>query len=147
MLYLCFSASSTCLLLTRLSSHATYLPYSHLNSLCFFLQRIFSLPTDHYIVLSRLALWCLLTPALTRQIYIYVADPKCRRMGVHALVGHACLVTESLVSFKHGRQSGLFKHKEVVESLQRWVVLMVVCTAASTFLYREYMKRVHTKQP
>jgi hypothetical protein len=72
----------------------------------FFLKDILWIKSQDYIVTYRLCLLWLCGCPTIRQIYIYVTDPSCLRLGSQAWVVICILMTELLIVIKFGR--GIF---------------------------------------
>ena len=107
----------------------------------FFLKAIFGVPASNVLNLYRIILWSFVSMPAIRQVYLFTSDPSCDRLGAHADVGIAVLLTELLVVYKHGTESGQFPRADVVRVLIEWGVFLVVATIACTWLLRRIRKR------
>lgn len=74
---------------------------SELNA--FYLKYLLWVPPEHYLNVVRIALHAFNGAVATRETYQYCTDPKCKRIGAQAWLIAAIIVTESLISFKFGR--------------------------------------------
>lgn len=69
----------------------------------FYLKTLLWIPSDHPLVTLRLVACFLFALPATREAYQYLADPRCRRIGVHAWMAVINVATEVLVCVKFGR--------------------------------------------
>ncbi len=99
---------------------------------CFFLKHIFGVPTTSLLNSYRLALWALFATPSFRQIYNYVSDPNCKRLGVQAWVGLSILLAELLLVVKFGR--GIFDENLLNSILPKWFVFIVFFCSSSLFI-------------
>lgn len=76
----------------------------HLEELnAFFLKYILWVPPECKLNLIRLLIWAFVGVPSLRQIYSYMTDPKCKRIGHQTFLAALILATEVLVIFKFGR--------------------------------------------
>jgi phosphatidylserine synthase 2 len=67
---------------------------------CFFLKAVFWHPPSHPLVIGRLfMMWLFSLPGL-REIYQYISDPNCKRLGTMAWLTVAIIFVENCVWFK-----------------------------------------------
>jgi len=72
----------------------------------FFLKHILWVPPESYLNMVRLAIWSAITLPSTRQVYAYITDPKCKRIGNQTFLIFIILATEFLIIVKFGK--GMF---------------------------------------
>lgn len=69
----------------------------------FFLKNILWIPSESNLNIARLVIWFLMGVPVMRQIYIFVTDPTCKRLGTQSWVCALVLLTELLIVFKFGQ--------------------------------------------
>lgn len=125
----------------RYASVCCIIVWAHLNDLhCFVLKATFLIPTDHYINTVRLLVLCFSAAAALRQAYVYITDPKCNRLGTHAIVVISITFIEFLVCIKHGRLSGIFSYDDVVRCCLTWVAIMLPSMVGALCLFRGHRR-------
>jgi hypothetical protein len=73
-----------------------------------------------------------------RQYYIYVTDPKCKRVGTQCWVYGAIMTTESMLCIKNGKE--LFGQAQVCNVLV-WLIIQIFVSIACVYgvvLYHWY---------
>jgi phosphatidylserine synthase 2 len=68
----------------------------------FYLKYLLWVPVSHPLNLYRLILMFFACMPAVRELYQYVTDPKCQRLGVHAWMTVANIMTELLICIKFG---------------------------------------------
>eukprot|EP00397_Hematodinium_sp_SG-2012_P022865 GEMP01023721.1.p1 GENE.GEMP01023721.1~~GEMP01023721.1.p1 ORF type:complete len:414 (+),score=31.09 GEMP01023721.1:293-1534(+) len=77
-----------------------FLNFADVN--CFFLKSTFEIRIDHPLIIGRIFLWAAIGMPSLRQAYVFMSDPSCVRLGTHAWVCFAMMVTECLIWLKFG---------------------------------------------
>lgn len=72
----------------------------------FFLKAILWIPPPCNLNAWRLLIWTFLGLPIGRQLYAFITDPACKRIGNHTFLGAVLLSTELLIIFKFG--AGMF---------------------------------------
>ncbi|KAL8619278.1 hypothetical protein ACOMHN_056922 [Nucella lapillus] len=93
---------------------------SELNT--FFLKHIFYVPPSHVLNLLRLLLICVISAPTIRQYYVYVTDPRCKRLGTQCWVFVAITLIETIISIKFGTQ--MFK-ETVITNVLIWLIIQL----------------------
>lgn len=119
----------------------------------FFLKHIFEMPSSHPIVWGRLMVIGMFTaPSIRlnfffivqnefsllilnfffnfRQYYIYITDPRCKRVGTQCWVYGAIMVSEAILCVKNGKE--LFERTDVINIL---VWLFIQFLVSSFFIF------------
>ncbi|CAK1549854.1 unnamed protein product [Leptosia nina] len=125
-----------------LSQLVVFWQISELNT--FFLKHIFEMPPSHPLVIARLVLIGVIVAPSVRQYYIYVTDPKCKRVGTQCWVYGAIMVTESMLCIKNGKE--LFGHTHV-SNVIIWLVIQILVSIGCVYgvvLYDRYLKPNNT---
>eukprot|EP01134_Creolimax_fragrantissima_P002928 CFRG2928T1 len=104
----------------------------------FFLKHIFKVATENPVNGMRLLLWFIMgTPAL-RQLYIYITDPSCVRLGTQSWTTMGVLCTEVLLIVKFG--AGVFDRSLVFSQLGRWIMMELVVIGGCLWLQKRLPK-------
>eukprot|EP00823_Brevimastigomonas_motovehiculus_P009105 TRINITY_DN8788_c0_g1_i1.p1 TRINITY_DN8788_c0_g1~~TRINITY_DN8788_c0_g1_i1.p1 ORF type:complete len:459 (-),score=78.76 TRINITY_DN8788_c0_g1_i1:14-1390(-) len=76
----------------------------HLGDLnSFFLKHLLWVYPASNLNVFRLIFWVCFLPPAFRQLYLYITDSNCKRMGLHCFLTFVILATELLIIFKLGR--------------------------------------------
>ncbi|XP_076437960.1 phosphatidylserine synthase 1-like [Babylonia areolata] len=102
---------------------------SELNT--FFLKHIFHVPPPHILNLFRLLLICVISAPTIRQYYVYVTDPRCKRLGTQCWVFVAITLIETIISIKFGAQ--MFK-ETVITNVLIWLLIQMLGSFLCIFL-------------
>lgn len=106
----------------------------------FFLKHIFEMPPSHFIVCLRLIFIGLIVAPSVRQYYIYVTDPRCKRLGTQCWVYCAIMFCESMLCIKNARD--LFERTQAINIIL-WLLIQLiisVCFVYGCILYHRYQK-------
>lgn len=114
---------------------------SELNA--FFLKHIFKIPTSNSLNIMRLGLWSLIGAPSIRQVcefcriipgamahlrpfslqlYVYVTDPTCKRLGTQAFCAGGILLTEALICFRFGWP--LWPVHQTITCITQWILMV-----------------------
>lgn len=112
------------------------LPYMRFISVCllvliwqttelntFFLKHIFEMPPSHPVVTIRLGFIGLIVAPSIRQYYVYVTDPRCKRLGTQCWVYCAIMVSEAILCVKNARD--LFSRTQSVNIIA-WLFIQLI---------------------
>ncbi|KAL8625201.1 hypothetical protein ACOMHN_030834 [Nucella lapillus] len=102
---------------------------SELNT--FFLKHVFFVPPPHTLNLLRLVLICLISAPTIRQYYVYVTDPRCKRLGTQCWMFVAITLTETIISIKFGTQ--MFK-ETVTMNVLLWLLIQMLASFLCIYL-------------
>uniref|UniRef100_A0A914KS95 Phosphatidylserine synthase n=1 Tax=Meloidogyne incognita TaxID=6306 RepID=A0A914KS95_MELIC len=80
----------------------------------FFLKHVFAIDTSHPVVFWHIILICLICAPTIRQYYIYVTDPKVKRMGMQCWLYAVICALEASICIKFGR--------EQLPSVKLWLI-------------------------
>ncbi|XP_077288903.1 phosphatidylserine synthase 1 homolog l(3)77CDf isoform X2 [Arctopsyche grandis] len=111
---------------------------SELNT--FFLKHIFEMPPSHPLVVGRLCLIGVIVAPSVRQYYIYVTDPRCKRVGTQCWVYGAIMVTEAILCIKNGKS--LFSQTQIV-NIVIWLLVQFLVSIFCVYgclLYHKYVE-------
>jgi phosphatidylserine synthase 2 len=67
---------------------------------CFYLKYLLWVPPEHLLNTYRLILLFLFALPGAREVYQYISDPNCKRMGAHAWLLIFNIMTETLICLK-----------------------------------------------
>ncbi|KAJ3234962.1 hypothetical protein HDU81_000981 [Chytriomyces hyalinus] len=106
----------------------------------FYLKALLWLPPPHFINVLRLVTMFLFCMPATREVYQYLSDPRCKRLGYHAWMLVANVMTESLICIKFG--VGEFTEPFPPNVILFWVLVLValVVYAAAQFGLRPMLE-------
>jgi phosphatidylserine synthase 2 len=90
----------------------------------FYLKYLLWLPPKNIMNPMRLVLMFLNSTAAIRELYQYLTDKQCKRLGAHAWVDIAIIMTETLICVKFGRNE--FEEPAPTHIIVFWLVLAVV---------------------
>ena len=88
----------------------------------FFLKHIFEAPPGHPLNVWRMILIGLVAAPSIRQVYSYITDTSCKRVGTQCWVFIAITTTEGLICVKFGLE--LFKQTQI-KNIVFWVIVQV----------------------
>ncbi|ORY00524.1 phosphatidyl serine synthase [Basidiobolus meristosporus CBS 931.73] len=88
----------------------------------FYLKTLLWLPPEHYLNVSRLLLFFFMATPAVRELYQYLMDKSCKRVGAQAWLTIACIMTEVLIILKFGRNE--FPNPAPVHIKIFWTVLL-----------------------
>ncbi|KAI9006199.1 phosphatidyl serine synthase-domain-containing protein [Gaertneriomyces semiglobifer] len=92
----------------------------------FYLKYLLWLPPPHFLNLWRLILFFLMSLPATREAYQFMADRRCKRLGMHAWMATANIMTELLICIKFGQ--GEFPEPMPTPIKLAWVAFAVGLT-------------------
>lgn len=122
-----------------LSQLVVFWQISELNT--FFLKHIYEMPPSHPLVIARLCLIGVIVAPSVRQYYIYVTDPRCKRVGTQCWVYGAIMVTESMLCFKNGRE--LFGQAQAL-NIVIWLLIQLLVSVLCVYgcvVYHKYFEQ------
>ena len=88
----------------------------------FFLKHIFEAPPGHPLSLGRMMLIGLIAAPSIRQVYCYITDTRCKRVGTQCWVFIAITMTEAFICVKFGLK--LFKQTQA-RNIVLWILTQV----------------------
>jgi hypothetical protein len=97
-----------------------FVAISELNA--FFLKHIFKIPTSNSLNIMRLGLWSVIGAPSIRQLYVYVTDPTCKRLGTQAFCAGGILLTEALICFRFGWP--LWPVPLTIQCITQWILMV-----------------------
>lgn len=106
----------------------------------FFLKHIFEMPPSHPVVAIRLIFIGLIVAPSVRQYYIYITDPKCKRLGTQCWVYCAIMVSEAILCIKNARE--LFERTQAVNIIV-WLLIQLIISIVFVYgcmLYHRYQQ-------
>ncbi|KAJ3282818.1 PSS-domain-containing protein [Rhizoclosmatium globosum] len=105
----------------------------------FYLKALLWIPPPHFINVLRLVVMFFFCMPATREVYQYLSDPRCKRIGYHAWMLAANVFTEALISVKFGQ--GEFPAPFPAHVKAFWAVLItfLVGYAVIQFLLRKQL--------
>eukprot|EP00742_Colponemidia_sp_Colp-10_P004316 GILJ01004605.1.p1 GENE.GILJ01004605.1~~GILJ01004605.1.p1 ORF type:complete len:445 (-),score=40.76 GILJ01004605.1:122-1408(-) len=109
----------------------------------FFLKYVLYIPAPHYLNLVRLFIWVPFAVAGTREYYVYMSDPTCKRIGQMLWLDLAILLTEGCISYKFGK--GLFNEPMPYWLKISWAVIATVVCGTFTVLFIRDYRKTHRK--
>ncbi len=101
----------------------------------FLTKHVLYIPSSHYLVTVRLIMIALIALPSVRQLYSYVTDRNCHRLGTQAWVCFAILVSELLFSVKFGM--AIFPRPAMLY-LGCWLLLIALVSVVLTVLFTTY---------
>ncbi|TPX67431.1 hypothetical protein CcCBS67573_g07517 [Chytriomyces confervae] len=106
----------------------------------FYLKALLWLPPPHFINVLRLVTMFLFCMPATREVYQYLSDPRCKRLGYHAWMLVANVMTESLICIKFS--AGEFSEPFPPNVILFWVLVVIslVVYAAAQFGLRPMLE-------
>lgn len=105
----------------------------------FFLKHIFEMPPSHPFVIARLILVGLFVAPSVRQYYIYITDPRCKRVGTQCWVYGGIMFSEAVLCIKNGRE--LF-HNTQATNIIIWLLIQLFLSMLFVLgcaLYHRYL--------
>ncbi|KAI9350111.1 phosphatidyl serine synthase-domain-containing protein [Obelidium mucronatum] len=87
----------------------------------FYLKALLWIPPPHFINITRLIVMFFFCMPATREVYQYLSDPRCKRLGYHAWMLVANVFTETFICIKFGR--GEFTEPFPAKVITFWSVL------------------------
>ncbi|KAK9728231.1 hypothetical protein K7432_001176 [Basidiobolus ranarum] len=111
----------------------------------FYLKTLLWLPPEHYLNISRLLLFFLIATPAVREVYQFLMDKNCKRIGAQAWLAIACIMTEALIILKFGRNE--FPNPAPSHIKIFWVVLLslVAIYPVWQFLIKPRLEKVEKK--
>ncbi|KAI8854539.1 phosphatidyl serine synthase-domain-containing protein [Chytridium lagenaria] len=102
----------------------------------FYLKYLLWLPSAHFLNVWRLIMYFFLCMPAVRESYQYLTDKKCKRLGMHAWMVTANILTEALICLKFGQNE--FPTPAPKEVIIFWICLVgsVVGYAVWQFILR-----------
>ncbi|KAI8610751.1 phosphatidyl serine synthase-domain-containing protein [Chytriomyces sp. MP71] len=94
----------------------------------FYLKALLWLPPPHFINVLRLFIMFLFCMPATREVYQYLSDPRCKRLGYHAWMLVANVATEALICVK-------FSEGEFTEPFPRNVIYFWMALVVALIVY------------
>uniref|UniRef100_A0A7E4W0S0 Phosphatidylserine synthase n=1 Tax=Panagrellus redivivus TaxID=6233 RepID=A0A7E4W0S0_PANRE len=104
----------------------------------FFLKHVFAIDTSHPVVFWRIILIALISAPTIRQYYVYVTDPKVKRLGMQCWVFCAVAALEAAICVKFGR-SQLPAVK--VTLISAWILILAIGTIFCVWLSVTWAKQ------
>ncbi|KNC80805.1 hypothetical protein SARC_06842 [Sphaeroforma arctica JP610] len=111
----------------------------------FFLKHIFKVSAENPVNSIRLGLWFVMGAPALRQVYVYITDPSCRRLGTQAWTTFGVLMTEVLLIVKFG--SGIFDTALVYKQLGRWMLMETGVIVGYLFIQKRLPSFTGTSEP
>lgn len=111
----------------------------------FFLKHIFEMPPSHPVVAIRLIFIGLIVAPSVRQYYIYVTDPRCKRLGTQCWVYCAIMVSEAILCIKNARD--LFERTQAVNIIA-WLIIQMIISVIFVYgciLFHRYRQVIEYK--
>jgi len=100
---------------------------------CFYLKALLWIPANHWLNVYRVAMLSLFGLPATREAYQYLADPTCKRVGPHAWLLIANVMTETIICFKFGQNE--FPTPAPVGVKVFWGVFLTMLVAYPTWQF------------
>ena len=107
----------------------------------FYLKYLLWIPPHNPLNTYRLVFFAITGAPAVREAYQYLVDPNCKRLGAHAWLTIANIMTESLICVKFGKNA--FHQPTPVPVLIFWAVFLSALTAfgVNLFLKNQRQKR------
>nr|KAJ3420307.1 hypothetical protein HK105_005836 [Polyrhizophydium stewartii] len=99
----------------------------------FYLKYLLWVPVSHMLNLYRLLFMFFMCLPAVREAYQYLTDPKCKRLGMHAWITTANIVTELLIIIKFSE--GEFTKPAPVYVVVGWIVFGVALVAYAVWRF------------
>ncbi|KAJ3045499.1 hypothetical protein HDV00_009153 [Rhizophlyctis rosea] len=110
----------------------------------FYLKYLLWLAPEHYLNIWRLILYFLMALPAVREFYQYVSDRRCKRLGMHAWMTTANIMTELLICIKFGQ--GEFPHPAPQGVVYFWIGFVVLLSTYAVFHFLIPYLRGKTKR-
>ncbi|OMJ30094.1 Phosphatidylserine synthase 2 [Smittium culicis] len=92
----------------------------------FYLKYLLWVPPEHYLVIARLSLIFLFGIPCVREYYEFYSNPNCKKIGIHAWLMGATILTELLIIFKFS--SGEFTNPFPKHVVYGWSIAFSLVT-------------------
>eukprot|EP00455_Lapot_gusevi_P035845 TRINITY_DN3973_c0_g1_i1.p1 TRINITY_DN3973_c0_g1~~TRINITY_DN3973_c0_g1_i1.p1 ORF type:complete len:420 (-),score=117.17 TRINITY_DN3973_c0_g1_i1:185-1444(-) len=99
----------------------------------FFLKHILWIPPENNLNLYRLIMWWLIGCPSLRQVYMYLTDPRVKRLGAQTWLAISIQLTELLIIIKFGR--GQFPNPMPEATLWGWIGFAIVYILFCAWLF------------
>jgi phosphatidylserine synthase 2 len=100
---------------------------------CFYLKTLLWLPADHWLNIYRVVMLFFFALPATREAYQYLSDPSSKRVGPHAWLLIANVMTETIICFKFGQNE--FPVPAPVEVKVFWSILLTLLVGYPTWRF------------
>eukprot|EP00003_Mantamonas_plastica_P023316 TRINITY_DN4179_c1_g1_i1.p1 TRINITY_DN4179_c1_g1~~TRINITY_DN4179_c1_g1_i1.p1 ORF type:complete len:488 (+),score=115.75 TRINITY_DN4179_c1_g1_i1:210-1466(+) len=97
----------------------------------FFLKSVLWVPSQNNLNLYRMLLWVSWGAPTLRQIYIFVTDPRVKKLGAQSWIAMAILTVELLIVIKFSK--GMFTNPIPTHILKAWGISGVIFIVCSVF--------------
>ncbi|TPX35235.1 hypothetical protein SmJEL517_g02309 [Synchytrium microbalum] len=109
----------------------------------FYLKYLLWVPPENSLNAYRLVLFFFMVLPATREVYQYVHDPRCKRLGMHAWMACANIGTELLICIKFGR--GEFPQPFPLPVKVFWAIVVFLLIAYPVYQFGYRPMRLKTK--
>ncbi|KAJ3052825.1 hypothetical protein HK097_005587 [Rhizophlyctis rosea] len=97
----------------------------------FYLKFLLWLPPEHFLNIWRLILYFFMALPAVRELYQFISDRRCKRLGMHAWMATANIMTELLINIKFGK--GEFPEPAPKEIIYFWIGFVVLLFTYAVF--------------